>query len=548
MKKLSHIIIILSLIILPISLLNFDDTKDFETAKNLDIFYSLFSEISNSYVDEIAPGDLMERTIVSMLKTLDPYTTYIPESDVERFTMMLKGEYGGIGATIAKRDSLLMIMDIQDNSPAQKAGLLLGDRILEVDGHPIANKTYEEYNPLLQGQAGTTLQLLILRNNEHKKFTIERENIQIKSVPYYHLLQNNVGYIKLNEFTQNCSSEVLNAFVELKKQGATGLMLDLRNNPGGLLIEAIKIVNLFIPKGERVVYTKGQNKTEGNKFSTIAEPLDTQIPIVVLVNGNSASASEIVAGTLQDYDRAVIIGTQTFGKGLVQTRKELKHNSLLKITTAKYYIPSGRCIQKLDYTHRDANGEPSVVPDSLQKTFYTKNHRPVKDGGGIIPDVLLAKNEESQLLQSLKSNFIFYDYINQTYTFADTARIKPQSFSFSDADYQAFIAFCNKQNFVYDSESEKLLTEFKQKAEKEHLHVQNEISSLQNAINEQQADLFSRDKTLITKDLETEIIHHLYFERGQVEFSLRNDDYIRNAYNYLNNKDLYNKTLGKENQ
>ncbi len=547
-KNLQHtfrIIGFTSIFIVSLGLMSFDDTKDFETAKNLDIFYNLFSTISNSYVDEIAPGDLMTRTITEMLKTLDPYTNFIPEADVERYTIASKGEYGGIGASVTPRDGTLMIMDIRENSPAHKAGLLLGDKIIEVDGHSIVNKPMEESNQLLQGEAGSTLQLVILRNGERKNFSIQRENIKITSVPYYSLISPEIGYIKLNEFSQNCSSDVLAACKNLKSKNAKSLILDLRDNPGGLLIEAIKIVNIFVPKGERIVYTKGQNKTENSKFSTMADPFDTEIPVVILVNEHSASAAEIVAGSLQDLDRAVVIGTQTFGKGLVQTRKELPHNCLLKITTAKYYIPSGRCIQRLNYAKRDEKGNPTVVPDSLQKTFFTKNHRPVKDGGGIIPDVTVSTDSVSALLSSLKESFVFFDYINKNYSYSDSTHIKPQSFSITEKDFQNFQTFCNQAKYNYTSPSEKLLDSIAEKAKKEHLNISLQLQTLRQQIDQQQSGIFDQNKQQISKELASFIIRNLYFERGQVEFLTRNDSFILEAEKYLTHNSLYNGVLHK---
>lgn len=541
----------LCLVILPllasVYLMSYDDTKDFETAKNLDIFYSLYTEISNSYVDEIAPGDIMEKTITGLLKTLDPYTVYIPESDVERYTMMTKGEYGGIGASVAARDSLLMIIDIRKDSPAQKAGLLVGDRVIDVDGHSIVDMPEEESRQLMQGQAGSLLRLGIIRSGEksRKEFSIEREKIHIGSVPYYGMLANQIGYVKLNEFTQNCSQDVLNACVSLQKSGAKGLILDMRDNPGGLLVEAVKIVNLFVPQGEKIVFTKGQNRTNNAKFSTPAQPFNTEIPLAVLVNRRSASASEIVSGSLQDLDRAVIVGERTFGKGLVQTRKELAHNSLLKITTSKYYIPSGRCIQKLDYTHRDAEGNPTEVPDSLQRTFYTRNHRPVKDGGGIIPDVVISQERQSSLLQDLKAQFVFFDYIHTHYSYADTTRIHPETFVLSDADYADFVAYCKTSSYQYNSEAAKQLRAFSESAQKEHLVVDNEIAALQLKLQKQQDSLFVADKAILKKEIASFIIRSLYFEPGQTAYMTRDDAYITEAVNYLGNKELYERILKK---
>ena len=544
MKKIPHITRLTLVLLIPLLFLSYDDTKDFETAKNLDIFYSLFTEISNSYVDELAPGDIMGRTITEMLKTLDPYTNFIPESDVERYTMMTKGEYGGIGATVAERNNLLMIVDILDNSPAASSGLRVGDFIVEVDGHSIENQPSEESKELLQGQAGTTLRLGILRNGERKSFAIERKKIQLTSVPYYGMISNDFGYVKLNEFSQDCANDVLSACTELTtNKGAKGLVLDLRDNPGGLLIEAIKIVNMFVPKGERIVYTKGQNTTENSKFSTMAEPFNTTIPLVVLVNSHSASASEIVSGALQDLDRAVVIGEQTFGKGLVQTRKELSHNCLLKITTSKYYIPSGRCIQKLDYSHRDAQGNPTIVPDSLQRTFYTRNHRPVKDGGGIIPDVVVAEDTSSALLKTLTKEFVLFDFVNATYSAGDTALIRPKTFKFSDNDYKKFIDFYNTVQNSINSESEKSLKQLAEQAQKEQFNIAIDIQNLQKQIKAQRQAQLQSDKTKISNALELLIIKHLYNERGLIEHRLNNDPYITNAQEYLQNSDRYKQVL-----
>lgn len=544
MKKITRIICLVLLFVSPLTLLSYDDTKDFETAKNLDIFYSLFTEISNSYVDELAPGDIMDRTITEMLKTLDPYTNFIPESDVERFTMMTKGEYGGIGATVAERNKSLMIVDILEDSPAASSGLRVGDYIVEVDGHSIVNQPTEESKELLQGQAGTTLRLGILRNGERKSFAIERKKIKLTSVPYYGMISNDFGYVKLNEFSQDCANNVLSACTELTtNKGAKGLVLDLRDNPGGLLIEAIKIVNMFVPAGERIVYTKGQNATENSKFPTMAEPFNTTIPLVVLVNSHSASASEIVSGALQDLDRAVIIGEQTFGKGLVQTRKELAHNCLLKITTSKYYIPSGRCIQKLDYSHRDEQGNPTTVPDSLQRTFYTRNHRPVKDGGGIIPDVIVTEDTASALLKTLTKEFVLFDFVNTTYSANDTVSIQPKTFKLSDSDYKKFIDFYTTAQDSFDSESEKCINQLAAQAKKEQLDLSASIQELQKQIKAQRQTQLQTDKTSISKALESLIIKHLYNERGVIEYRLQSDPCIVKAQEYLQNTDKYKQVL-----
>lgn len=545
MKKITHICVAVGLLISSLCLMNFDGSKDFETAKNLDIFYSLFTEISNSYVDELAPGDIMDRTITSLLQTLDPYTNFIPESDVERYSVMNKGEYGGIGASVVERDSALMIVDIQKNSPAQKFGLLLGDKIIEVDGHSVVGKPFDECMQLLQGQIGSSLSLKVLRNGKQQSFSFEREKITIGSVPYFGMLPSNIGYVKLNEFSQNCGNDVAKAFAKLKTQGAIGYVLDLRDNPGGLLIEAVKIVNLFVGKGERVVYIKGQNKTENNKFSTISDAFDAETPLVVLVNDHSASASEIVSGALQDFDRAIVLGTKTFGKGLVQNRKELAHNCLLKITTAKYYIPSGRCIQRLDYAHRDGKGNPTEIPDSLQKTFYTRNHRPVKDGGGIIPDVVMAGKESSLLLSDLQKQFVLFDYVNKMYSNKDTASIKPQNFHFTEQNYNNFVSYCKSIDYKFISEGERQLIAFANEAEKEHFDFSQQIATMQKQMDAEQDKLFEKEKSQICRELESLVVRNLYAEQGQAEYLIQDDEYIREATKYIVNKQLYAKTLGK---
>ncbi len=545
MKHVTHIFVLLGLLVASVCLMNFDGNKDFETAKNLDIFYSLFSEVSTSYVDELAPGDVMERTIQSMLKTLDPYTNFIPESDVERYTIMNKGEYGGIGALVVPRDSVLMISDIRKDSPAQKSGLLLGDRIVEVDGRSIIGKPFDDCMQLLQGQVGSSLSMVVVRNGKRYSFSFEREKITVGSVPYFGMLPSNIGYVKLNEFSQNCGNDVAKAFTSLKSQGATGYVLDLRDNPGGLLIEAVKIVNLFVDKGERVVYIKGQNKTENNKFSTISDAFDTQTPLVVLVNDHSASAAEIVSGALQDLDRAVVIGNKTFGKGLVQNRKELAHNCLLKITTAKYYIPSGRCIQRLDYSNRDKDGNPTEIPDSLQRTFYTRNHRPVKDGGGIIPDVTVQSVENTILLPDLQAKFVLFDYVNSAYSVQDTTTIKPQSFRMSDKEYQKFVSYCKSVGYKFISEGEKQLLAFADEAKKEQFDFSQQIAVIQNQMNLEQEKLFEKEKKQICRELESLVIRNLYAEQGQAEFLIQDDEYIRESTKYIVDKQLYTKTLGK---
>ena len=539
----THIVRILFLALLfvsPILLTNFDDTKNFETAKHLDIFYSLFQELNTYYVDDIDPGELMSYGIDRMLEALDPYTRYIPESDVERFQMMTKGEYGGIGAMIGSRDSSMMISEIFEGFPAHKAGLLPGDKIISIDDRSIIGKDSDELHELLQGQPGTSIKLGIKRKGESgvKTFVIQRQTISMKSVPYYGMLENSVGYVKLTAFTQNCANEVKNACIDLKNKGAKSLILDLRENPGGLLMEAVQITNLFVEQGKKVVFTKGKNSISESVFYTKDIPFDTKIPLVVLVNENSASASEIVSGALQDLDRAVIVGKQTFGKGLVQTRRDLAHNSLLKITTSKYYIPSGRCIQKMDYSHHFL-----AARGIKEKVFYTLHKRPVKDAGGILPDVMVSTDSTSEFLKALFREYVLEDYVNANYSYKDTAHISSSNFRISEEEYKKFVQSANASGFEYISKSEELLKEVISQMKQERMSNSKQIQLLQAEINQHQSVLFETDKKQIKKELESLIIQRLYFEKGRIKHQTFEDEYLEQAKKYATNANLYSNII-----
>ena len=356
----------------------------FEVSKNLEIFTDLYKELDFYYVDDINSGDLMKTAIDEMLMSLDPYTTYIPETDIEDYRFMTTGQYGGIGAMITRRKNFVYISEPYEGFPAQKAGLMAGDKLIEINGVSAEGKNTEEVSSILKGQPNTEVSILIERNGERLTKRFKRERITVKSIPYYGVLENGVGYIKLRSFTQNCASEVKSALADLKsQQPLNGIILDLRSNPGGLLNESIDIVNLFVAKGEEIVTTKGKTKAWEKTYLSKNNPLDMNTPLVILINSGSASASEIVSGSIQDLDRGVIIGRKSFGKGLVQQTRKLPYNSQLKVTVAKYYIPSGRCIQSLDYSNRNEDGSAGKVADSLVSTFNTRNGRVVKDGGGI---------------------------------------------------------------------------------------------------------------------------------------------------------------------
>ena len=389
-------------LIVSLSLFGFADSY-FEIAKNLDVFTTLYRELNNYYVDETDPGKLMKTGIDAMLKSLDPYTTYIPESEIEDFKFMTTGQYGGIGAVITQRNSYVFISEPYEGFPAQKAGLIAGDKILKIDGVSAKDKTTEEVSKALKGEPNTEVKLLIERRGQDSfNVVFKREKISVKSVPYSAFIKDNIAYLKLRSFTRNCTKDIKRELQNLQKdKKINGIVLDLRNNPGGLLNEAVSMVNLFVEKGEEVVSTKGKIKSWDNIYKANNEPFDTETPIIVLINQGSASASEIVAGALQDLDRGVVIGQRSFGKGLVQQTKKLSYNAQLKLTVAKYYIPSGRCIQALDYSNRNKDGSVGKIADSLMTEFKTRNGRIVYDGGGIKPDMIIEQDEIGQIVIAL---------------------------------------------------------------------------------------------------------------------------------------------------
>ncbi len=521
---------------------NFDDDKNFATAKSLDIFYSLFTEVTKNYIEDIDPEELLEIGISGMLSSLDPYTTFIPQADVERYKVTTRGEYGGVGAVIGSLDSLMIITTVLKNSPAHKAGLLPGDKIISVDGRSVIGKSYEDIHELLQGQPGTTLNMGVARAKNKKPitFSIQREKITIQSIPYFGMIDSTIGYIKLRSFTQNCAQDVKNALRSLQKQGAKSYVLDLRDNPGGLLFEAIQVTNIFIPKNQRIVYTRGRNSLASQDFLTQENPLDTTAKIAVLINEKSASAAEIVSGALQDLDRAIVIGSQTFGKGLVQTQKELTHDAMLKVTVSKYYIPSGRCIQKIDYSKHNRD---SAVLDSTANIFYTKNKRPVKEKGGIIPDIIVESDTISAFQKELKNKYLFTNFVAHTFSYDDTMRFSAETFQFSDTLYNSFVNFCDANNFLYNSETMYLLNKLQKSSQKEHFKIKSEILELQENIISQQAFFFEDEKQAISRMLSLEIMQFLFFEEGTTAYFLPYDSSIITAKRYLHSPQLYHDIL-----
>lgn len=519
----------------------------FEVSKNLDIFATLFRELNIYYVDETNPGKLMKTGIDAMLESLDPYTNYIPESEIEDYRYMTTGQYGGIGALVIQKNGYIVISEPYEGFPAQKADLRAGDIILKVNDIDVKGKNTEEMGKLLKGQASTVVKLTIEREGEKKPIekTLSREEIKIKSVPYFGMLNNDIGFIKLTGFTENAANEVKTALTELKKNTTLkAIVFDLRGNPGGLLKEAVDIVNTFVDKGTEIVSTRGKVKEWDKTHKATTNPIDTNIPIAVLIDRGSASASEIVSGSLQDLDRAVVIGQRSYGKGLVQQPRPLSYNSQLKVTVAKYYTPSGRCIQALDYSHRNEDGSVSKVADSLITAFRTKNGRVVYDGGGIAPDITIDPAKYSNILKSLLEKHLIFDYATK-YRIAHATIPPAKEFNLSDAEYDEFVAFLKDKNYDYTTTAEKKIEELQKAATDEKMidALNNEIAALKNKLSESKKEDLKKYKEEIKEFLEEEIASRYYFQNGRLEASLKDDPEIKEAVATLNDTVKYNKIL-----
>lgn len=545
-KRITKIILVVALAMSSIFSVGYADSY-FEVSKNLDIFATLFRELNIYYVDESDPGKLIKTGIDAMLESLDPYTNYIPESNMEDYKLMTTGQYGGIGALIQKQGDYVVISEPYEGFGAFKAGLRAGDKILEVDGKSVKGKNTSDIREVLMGQPGSSIQLKIERPGTPEPFVKEvvREEVKIKDVPYYAMLKNDVGYIKLTGFTESASKEVKTALVSLKEQNAKSMVLDLRGNGGGLLNEAVNIVNFFVPKGSEVVFTKGKIKEWDKTYKALNEPIDIQIPLVVLIDEGSASASEIVSGSLQDHDRAVVVGNQSYGKGLVQSVRPLSYNSKLKVTVAKYYTPSGRCIQKLDYSHREEDGKVNAVADSLIREFKTLNSkRPVFDGKGVAPDVSVERMELSNISASLITKNLIFEYATNYRLKNET--IKPVAeFAFTDADYNDFMAFLAGKDYSYTTDSEDLLAKLEKitKEEKYFDDVKSEYEQLKEKLKTHKNDDLNTFKEEIITILETEIVGRYYYQNGAIASSLKKDPAIEKALSTLNDQSLYNSIL-----
>ncbi|MFN5003150.1 MAG: S41 family peptidase [Bacteroidota bacterium] len=518
----------------------------FEIARNMEIFASLFKVTNDLYVDEVSPTKMMHDGVDAMLNSLDPYTNYFSEDQVEDFRIINTGEYGGIGALTRTFNKRTVVSMVYDSYPAYKNGLRIGDEVIKINDVDLAKLTVEEAGQLMKGQANTMVKLTVKRFGHDKLIELEfkREKIKISNVPYSGMLGTDIGFIQLTEFTTDAGKEVKNALASLKEKGAKHVILDLRGNGGGLLNEAVNICNLFIPKGKKVVDTKGKIEEFNQTYETKQAPFDVDIPVVVLINRSSASASEIVAGTLQDYDRAVIVGEKSFGKGLVQLSKPLPYNAMVKYTTAKYYTASGRCIQVLDYTHRRADGSAGPVPDSLKQAFKTKNGRTVFDGGGIDPDVKVDAREMASITSALLANGFVFDFATQ-YAHEHKTIAEPRLFSISDAEYAEFVAWMKGKKLSYASELDTQLQELEEMAKKEKYlnDLKPTLEQLRQRVRESRKQDMLLFKDQIKKLLEEEIASRYYLERGVVEVGFKYDDEVKKAIEVLHNPVLYQKTL-----
>jgi len=549
-KQSSRILIwiFLTVFSLPVFSASSDGKRDFEISKNFDLLHALFREIDQFYVDSVQADKALKNSINGLMSSFDPYTNYMAKTETDELKFLTTGEYGGVGSVIGQRNGKVMVLEPYGGMPAQKAGLMHGDVLLEIGGVKMTPENMSKASELLKGQPGTEVKIVLKREGVKKPIekTIPRELVVINQVTWHGLVGDQVGYINLSGFTGKSSQEVREALTDLRSRGATKLILDLRGNGGGLLDEAVNICNLFVNKGQEIVSTRGKVHQWDRTYKTTREPVDTLMPIVVMVNSGSASSSEIVCGSLQDLDRAVILGTRTSGKGLVQTTRNLPYNGLLKVTTAKYYIPSGRCIQAIDYAHRNEDGSVGRIPDSLTTEFTTRVGRKVRDGGGIQPDIESLDDRGAAITFGLMDGMYFFDYANEYRRKHE--KIAPVSeFRLTDADFKDFLAYVKGRNFTYESQSKKSLEKLKEiLAEEDYTEeVKNELAALESKLNRDLDGDFSTFREEIELMLSSEIVSRYYYQSGEMEQSLKFDPSLKKAISVLNDMDLYHKTLSR---
>lgn len=544
-KNIRKIALIVGLALLSTGFLAFK-SDFFEVAKQMEIYTTLFKELNMYYIDEINPAQLTESAINNMLEELDPYTRYYDEQGVEEVKINSSGEYSGIGADSRYYDRKLVISEVYQGYSAESAGIKVGDQILEIDDTRVEDFDSEQVVNLLMGVPGSTVDLLIRRNGKEMSFTLTREKILVDPVPHYQMVTPEIGYIAFNRFNNKASSSVKNAFVELKTQGMSKLILDLRGNPGGLLNEAIDITNFFVPKNEVVVSTKAKIKKWSEIYRTRYEPIDLEIPVVVLIDGRSASASEIVAGSLQDLDRAVIVGERSFGKGLVQRYRNLTYGTKLKLTISKYYTPSGRNIQELDYTHRNGEDIPKFS-DENRNAFKTRNGRTVYDGGGIEPDVVIDKSEETEATKALMQSDAIFNFAN-AYFYKNSEIASPEEFRIGEEEYAEFVRFLKEGGSNFRTRSEKKFEKAFELAKNEDLDegIASSYQRLQGELQEQKVEELSKNKDRIKEKLGDEIINRYYFKKGEYQNHIAHSPYIKKAISILEDEAQYSRILVDE--
>ena len=525
----------------------YSQSTGFEVLKNLEIMDQIFEHLELYYVDNPETGKVSKADIDAMLKDLDPYTVYYHESNIEDYRLLTTGQYGGVGAQIIKMGEYVVVSEVYEGNPAQKSGLMPGDKVLSIEGKSMVKKSTDEVSTAMKGPKGTSITMEVERPNQGKKtLNLTRDEIKIPDVPYSGIIKDKIGYIKLNSFTQTAHADVLKAFQKLKSEGMEQLVLDLRGNGGGLLIEAVKIVNMFVPKNQTVVTTKGRIQEENKVYKALDNPTDLEIPLVVLIDEGSASASEIVSGSLQDLDRAVIVGSTSFGKGLVQRTYDLKYGSKVKLTIAKYYTPSGRCVQRLEYYDKKEGDKPSEIADSLLKSFKTVNGREVIDGRGIEPDEKTGSETMSKFTKALIQNHIIFNYATE-FRQKNAEITSSEKFKLSEQDLADFKQFMLKQDFSFSSSSEEQLKKWKETTEKEgdFDKIKTEYDAILSKLSSTKDANFDKSKDEIRNILENEIVSRYYFQNGRILNGFTSDKSIEKSIEILQNSGRYNTILKK---
>ncbi len=531
------------IIVISLGFVSFNESRDFKLVKNIEVFSNLFRELNYFYVDNPDPEKMIQTGIDAMLKTLDPYTVFIPESELENFNFVTTGQYGGVGSLIRPSGDYITISEVYKGFPADLAGLKAGDQIIEIDNKSIKGASSTEVSEMMKGAPDSDVLITVRRYNVDEPIikTITRKEVSIPSVPYYGLIDDKTGYIRLSNFTQGASEEVKSAFLELKsKYKAEAIILDLRGNPGGLLIEAVNITNLFVDKGQEIVSTRGKIKDYDHKYLAPNQPVDPKISLAVLVDRGSASASEIIAGAVQDLDRGVILGERTYGKGLVQTTRPLGYNNQLKVTTAKYYMPSGRCIQALDYANRNEDGSVGHVPDSLITEFKTQHGRVVRDGGGIVPDIDVSPGDASLLTANLYAKYIFFDYATK-YASLHESIPSIEDFKFTDGDFEDFKTFVKEKNFSYETRTERALQNLIRETKRDNKYEDYaaDFQQLEDKLSHNLDKDIDHNKEEIEHFISSEIIGRYYYQAGSIKSTLNWDEDVKAAVEILSNTDEY---------